>query len=194
MRPFLIMVMALCALRMRQAGTLKGNALVATVMSNFGLEIAMREAGINLLRTDVGDRHVVEAMRRHGYSFGGEQSGHLVFLDHATTGDGVLAALQVVAIAVREGQRLSTLAQVMQPVPQVLINLAVRDKPPIASLPAVSGRISAAEQELAGMGRVLVRYSGTERKCRVMVEGADESLVRAHAQRIADSVVQTIGA
>jgi phosphoglucosamine mutase len=187
-------VMALCALRMRRAGTLKGNTLVATVMSNFGLEIAMREAGIELLRTDVGDRHVVEAMRRHGYSFGGEQSGHLVFLDHATTGDGVLAALQVVAIAVREGRPLSELAEVMQPVPQVLINLAVRDKPPIASLPAVSGSISAAERELDGRGRVLVRYSGTERKCRVMVEGADESLVRSHAQRIADTVTQAIGA
>ena len=186
-------IMALVALRMQAAGTLRHSTLVATVMSNFGLEIAMRAAGITLLRTDVGDRNVVEAMRKGGYAIGGEQSGHLVFLDHATTGDGTLAGLQVLAIAVREGARVSELAQVMENVPQVLINLPVRDKPPIAAMPAVSGAISAAERELAGLGRVLVRYSGTERKCRVMVEGQDRALVEAHAARIADTVKSTIG-
>lgn len=187
-------LMAICAMRMKKEGHLRGNTLVATVMSNFGLEIALRDHGIQLVRTDVGDRQVVECMRRNGYNLGGEQSGHLVFLDHATTGDGTLAALQVIAIAVREGKKISELAQAMRPVPQVLINLAVREKPPIASLTAVSGTITAAEKELAGLGRVLVRYSGTERKCRVMVEGADEAMVQAHAQRIADSVTQAIGA
>lgn len=186
-------IMALVALRMHAAGTLKHATLVATVMSNFGLELAMREAGIHLLRTDVGDRHVVEAMRRGGFTIGGEQSGHLVFLEHATTGDGVLAGLQVLAIAVREGARVSELARVMETVPQVLINLPVREKPPIPSMIAVSGAINEAERELAGLGRVLVRYSGTERKCRVMVEGQDRLLVESHARRIADTVVQTIG-
>ena len=187
-------IMALVALRMHAAGTLKKATLVSTVMSNFGLEIAMRAAGITLLRTDVGDRNVVEAMRRGGFNIGGEQSGHLVFLDHATTGDGVLAGLQVLAIAVREGARVSELARVMETVPQVLINLPVRDKPPILSMPAVSGAITDAERELAGFGRVLVRYSGTERKCRVMVEGQDRQLVEAHARRIAETVTATIGA
>ncbi len=186
-------VMGLCALRMKAAGTLGHNTLVATVMSNFGLEIAMRDAGITLLRTDVGDRQVVDAMRKGGFTLGGEQSGHLVFLDHATTGDGTLAALQVAAIAVREGKRISELAQMMQNVPQLLINLPVREKPPIATLAGVVTTIGEAERELAGFGRVLVRYSGTERKCRVMVEGSDEALVHSHAKRIADAVVQAIG-
>ena len=186
-------IMALVALRMHAAGTLKKATLVSTVMSNFGLEIAMRAAGITLLRTDVGDRHVVEAMRKGGFNIGGEQSGHLVFLDHATTGDGVLAGLQVLAIAVREGARVSELARVMETVPQVLINLPVREKPPIPSMLAVSGAITDAERDLAGFGRVLVRYSGTERKCRVMVEGQDRQVVERHAQRIADTVTATIG-
>jgi len=186
-------IMALCALRMQAGGALRHGTLVATVMSNYGLEIAMRQAGIRLIRTDVGDRQVVEAMRKGKFTLGGEQSGHLVFLDHATTGDGVLAALQVLAIAVREGKPISQLAQVMTSVPQVLINLPVREKPPIATLVAVSGTIAHAEKELEGLGRVLVRYSGTERKCRVMVEGSDSELVQAHARRIADSVVAAIG-
>ena len=187
-------IMAMVALRMHAAGTLRKATLVATVMSNFGLELALRAAGITLLRTDVGDRHVVETMRRGGFNVGGEQSGHLVFLDHATTGDGVLAGLQVLAIAVREGKTISELARAMASVPQVLINLPVRTKPPIPSLAAVSGAISDAERELAGMGRVLVRYSGTERKCRVMVEGQDRHVVEGHARRIADSVSASIGA
>jgi phosphoglucosamine mutase len=186
--------MALCATRMKAQGTLRGNTVVATVMSNYGFEIALREAGIDVLRTDVGDRLVVEAMRRGGYNLGGEQSGHLVFLDHATTGDGVLAALQVLGILQREQRPLSELAAVMHTVPQVLLNLPVREKPPIHTLLAVSGIISEVERELLGQGRVLVRYSGTERKCRVMVEGRDAEQVRAHAMRIADSVVAAIGA
>lgn len=187
-------LMAMCAVRMLADGHLARATLVVTVMSNFGLEMAMRDHNIRLVRTDVGDRQVVEAMRKGGYNLGGEQSGHLVFLDHATTGDGTLGALQVLAIAVRENKRISELAEVMRPVPQVLINLAVREKPPISSLSAVSGTISRAEKELEGLGRVLVRYSGTERKCRVMVEGSDPALVEAHARRIAESVTEAIGA
>lgn len=187
-------VMALCATRGQSQGWLRGGAVVATVMSNFGLEIALNEAGLRLIRTDVGDRLVVDAMRKGGYNLGGEQSGHLVFLDHATTGDGVLAALQVLAIAVREQKPISELVQVMQTVPQVLINLPVREKPPIPSMPGVWALIAEAERDLIGSGRVLVRYSGTERKCRVMVEGRDAEEVRRHADRIADSVRSAIGA
>jgi phosphoglucosamine mutase len=186
-------IMALCATRGHAQGWLKGGAVVSTVMSNFGLEIALQQAGIKLIRTDVGDRLVVEAMRKGGYNLGGEQSGHLVFLDHATTGDGVLAALQVLAIAVREQKPISELLQVMQTVPQILINLPVREKPPITSLPGVVATIAEAEKDLAANGRVLVRYSGTERKCRVMVEGRDGEQVRRHADRIADAVRSAIG-
>ena len=187
-------IMAMCAPRMKIRGELRGHTVVATVMSNFGLEIALREHGITLLRTDVGDRQVVEAMRKGRFALGGEQSGHLVFLDHATTGDGVLAALQVLAIAVREQRPVSELARAMATVPQILINLPVRDKPPIASLTAVSGAIGEVERALDGSGRVLVRYSGTERKCRVMVEGQNKADVERHAKHIADLVVTAIGA
>ncbi len=187
-------ILALCAPRMKIRGELRGHTVVATVMSNYGLELALREHGISLLRTDVGDRHVVDAMRKGGFALGGEQSGHLVFLDHATTGDGVLAALQVLAIAVREQRPVSELAAAMSTMPQVLINLSVRDKPPLQSLPAVSGAIDEVSRELVGQGRVLVRYSGTERKCRVMVEGPDEDAVRRHAEVIAQSVRTAIGA
>lgn len=186
-------ILALCAPRMHAAGTLGSNAVVATVMSNFGLDIALREAGLQLIRTDVGDRHVVEAMRKGGHKLGGEQSGHLVFLDHATTGDGLLAALQVLAIAVREGKRISDLAKTMTTMPQVLLGVVVKDKPPIASLPGVCKVIAEVEKRLGGSGRVLVRYSGTEKKCRVMVEGKDSEQVKKFAEQIADAVREVIG-
>jgi phosphoglucosamine mutase len=187
-------ILALCAPRMHAAGTLGSDAVVSTVMSNFGLEIALRNAGLRLIRTDVGDRHVVEAMRKGGHKLGGEQSGHLVFIDHSTTGDGLLAALQVLAIAVREGKRVSDLAKAMTTVPQVLINLPVKDKPPIATLPSVVKLIAEVERKLAGSGRVLVRYSGTEKKCRVMVEGKDGEQVRKYAEQLVDAVREAIGA
>jgi phosphoglucosamine mutase len=186
-------ILALAATRMARTGALARNTLVVTVMSNFGLEMSMRDHGIKLLRTQVGDRYVVEAMRAGGYNLGGEQSGHLVFLDHSTTGDGILAALRVCETLVREQKPLSELASVMEPAPQTLINLPVRDKPPLSSLAAVSREIVQAERALEGIGRVLVRYSGTEKKCRVMVEGGDMALVEAHAQRIADSINEAIG-
>ncbi len=187
-------VLAICATRMARQGLLSRNTLVVTVMSNYGLEMAMRDHGIRLLRTDVGDRYVVEAMRKGGYDLGGEQSGHILFLRHSTTGDGILAALQVLGHAVREGRPLSHLAGVMQAAPQQLINLTVREKPALSSLPDVAREIVRAEQELEGTGRVLVRYSGTESKCRVMVEGQDASAVDAHARRIAETIEAAIGA
>ncbi|HEY1552163.1 MAG TPA: phosphoglucosamine mutase [Kofleriaceae bacterium] len=181
-------VMALCATRMLTAGTLAKQTLVATVMSNLGLERAMKSVGGKLVRTQVGDRYVVETMRKEGYNFGGEQSGHLVFLDHATTGDGIVAALRVLAIMVAESKPLSELAQVMTRTPQVLVNTAVGKKIPLDQLPDVQRVIAAIEKELGDDGRVLVRYSGTETKVRVMIEGIDEARIRQHADDIAAAI------
>ena len=183
-------LMALCATRMIREGTLAKSTLVATVMSNIGLERAIRGAGGVVVRTQVGDRYVVEEMRKHGYNLGGEQSGHLVFLDHATTGDGIVAALRVLAIMAREGRPLSELANVMTRMPQVLVNTAVDKKVPLYQLPDVQRMIADVERELAEDGRVLVRYSGTEAKARVMIEGLDEVRIRGWAEEIAGALAR----
>lgn len=185
-------VMALCATRMLAAGQLARNTLVATVMSNIGLEHCIRAAGGELLRTDVGDRYVVEAMRRGGYNLGGEQSGHLIFLDHMTTGDGLIAALRVLAIMASEQKPLSELAHVMTRTPQVLINTSVARKLPLEELPAVQRMIAAVEAELGDTGRVLVRYSGTEAKARVMIEGPDQAWIDERAREIADALAREL--
>jgi phosphoglucosamine mutase len=179
-------IMAMVGLRMIERQELKKRTLVATVMSNLGLERAIEGRGGKLVRTAVGDRYVVEEMRKHGYNFGGEQSGHLVFLDHMTTGDGILAALQVLATMLESGQgrTLSELRRVMTRYPQVLVNLKVKEKKPIDSLPEVSQLIVKIENALGQEGRVLVRYSGTEAKARVMVEGPDEAKIRGYADEI----------
>ncbi len=187
-------ILALCATRLARTGSLSRNTLVVTVMSNYGLEMAMRDNGIRLVRTDVGDRYVVEAMRKGGYSLGGEQSGHIVNLDHSTTGDGVQTALQVLAVMQREQTPLSELRKVMSPAPQTLINVMVSSKPSLSTLSTVAREIVRAEKSLEGTGRVLVRYSGTEKKCRVMVEGQDETAVHEHARRIAEAITEVIGA
>ena len=181
-------VMALCATRMMREGTLAKQTLVTTVMSNIGLERAIKTAGGKVVRTQVGDRYVVEEMRRNGYNFGGEQSGHLVFLDHATTGDGIVAALRVLAIMKREGKPLSELAKVMTRTPQVLVNTAVDRKIPLDQLPEILRAIAAVEHELGDDGRVLVRYSGTESKARVMIEGMDEARIKGWADELAASL------
>ncbi len=186
-------IMAICARDLQARGRLKGGAVVATVMSNLGLERSLAEVGLGLVRTRVGDRYVVERMRADGYNFGGEQSGHLVFLDHATTGDGVLAALQLLAVVVGSGKPLSELARVMEAVPQVLQNVRVREKRPVEDLPGVQRVLRAVEAELGKDGRVLVRYSGTEPKLRVMVEGDDEDRIRAMAAEICEAVRREIG-
>src|SRR5262249_37618624 len=147
-----------------------------------------------LVRTAVGDRYVVEEMRRERYNLGGEQSGHLIFLDHATTGDGVVAALAVLAIMLEEGQPLSRLAQVMTRYPQVLLNIKVAEKLPLESLPGVTALISRYEKELGDDGRVLVRYSGTEPKARVMVEVPEETRSRLYAQEIAEALAKACAA
>jgi phosphoglucosamine mutase len=175
-------VMAMCARRMKEDGQLAKNSLVATVMSNLGLERAMKQLGIKLVRTPVGDRHVVEAMRKGGFNLGGEQSGHLIFLDHASTGDGIVAALQVLAIMVRTGKPLSELARTaMTRVPQVLENINLPSRRPLEELPKLQKAMKAAEAKLGADGRILVRWSGTEPKLRVMVEGLHDGEIHALA-------------
>ena len=179
-------IMALLGTRFIAAGTLPHKTVVATVMSNLGLERALTARGGRLLRTAVGDRYVVETMREQGLTFGGEQSGHLVFLDHATTGDGTVAALRVLAVMLEEGCPLSQLAEEsMVRYPQVLLNFAVAEKRPLEDLPEVQRLIARVEGELGADGRVLVRYSGTEAKARVMIEGTSEDRIRAYAEDIA---------
>jgi phosphoglucosamine mutase len=167
--------------------------VVATVMSNLGLEAALAPLGGKVVRTAVGDRYVVEAMRRHGYNFGGEQSGHLIFLDHVTTGDGVAAALNVLGVMKREGRSLSQLAACFTPFPQVLVNVPVREKRPLTELPKVAAAIAAAEKALGRQGRVLVRASGTENKLRVLVEGPALEQARALADGIAAEIRRALG-
>jgi phosphoglucosamine mutase len=181
-------LMAICALRMMAAGTLRDRTLVTTVMSNLGLEQAIRAAGGRLVRTAVGDRYVVEAMRAGGYNLGGEQSGHLIFLDRGTTGDGVLAALSVVESLMAERRPLSALRHVMTRLPQTLVNVRVRERAPLEEIPAVAAAVAAVERSLGGDGRVLLRYSGTEPKARVMVEGRDQETVERHAAAIAQAI------
>ncbi|MBI4508725.1 MAG: phosphoglucosamine mutase [Deltaproteobacteria bacterium] len=183
-------VMALCGSRMLAKGTLRQNTVVATVMSNIGLERALAARGGKLLRAQVGDRYVVEEMRRGGYNFGGEQSGHLIFLDHMTTGDGVVAALAVLAAMLEESRPVSELASCMVRAPQVLVSVKVAEKRPIESLPGVLGLISKVEAELGAEGRILVRYSGTESKARVMIEGPDEGRIRAWAEEVGSALVR----
>ena len=169
-------VLAICAREMKRRGVLSSGTVVATVMSNVGLEIALKECGLDLVRTDVGDRYVVEQMLRGGHDLGGEQSGHVVFLEHNTTGDGCLTALQVLAIMMETGKSLGELKRVMTKLPQVLVNVRVREKKPFVTLPKVQGTISEVERALGGRGRVLVRYSGTEPVARIMLEGESELL------------------
>lgn len=179
-------VMALCATRMLRARKLKRRTLVATVMSNLGLQRAIEAENGKVVRCRVGDRYVVETMRRRGYNFGGEQSGHLIFLDHATTGDGLVAALQVLAIVLREQRPLSELAaEVMTRVPQVLVNVALPRRRPLTEMARTQKAMRAAERKLGARGRVLVRWSGTEPKLRVMLEGPDPDRIRALADGIA---------
>lgn len=185
-------IMAICALDLMERGALPGNLLVATVMSNMALEVFMKERGGRLLRTPVGDRYVVEAMRAQGAVFGGEQSGHLIFLNHSTTGDGTLAALQLMKIMVRKGKPLSELATLLSPFPQKLVNVPVARKTPFSETPAIESAVKDAEAALSGRGRVLLRYSGTEPLARVMVEAQDAALVESLCGSLAEVVAQAL--
>jgi phosphoglucosamine mutase len=181
-------LLLLCARDLHERGLLRGGAVVATVMSNLGLERALGKLGLGLVRTQVGDRYVVEAMRAGGYNLGGEQSGHVVFLDHNTSGDGLITALQTLAILCRRRRPLSELVAGMERFPQVLLNVPVPEKRPLEELPSLCASIRKVEDALNGRGRVLIRYSGTEPKARVMVEGEDEALVREYASDLAESL------
>jgi phosphoglucosamine mutase len=187
-------VMAILGTRMLARDQLPQRTVVATVMSNLGLERALAARGGKLMRTAVGDRYVVEAMREHGLTLGGEQSGHIIFLDHATTGDGMVAALMVLAVMVREGKPLSELAAAMTRYPQVLVNFAVARKRPFEEMPTVQRLIEKVERDLGTDGRVVVRYSGTESKARVMIEGTDEAGIRARADEIARTLQEALSA
>jgi len=169
-------------------GRLPGNTLAATVMSNMALEVFMREKGGRLLRTPVGDRYVVEAMRKHGAMLGGEQSGHIIFMEHSTTGDGILAALQLLRIMRERNKPLSELAGLLEPFPQKLVNVHVERKVPFAEVPALQKAVRDAEEKLGERGRVLLRYSGTESVARVMVEGEDQGLVDRLTETLAEEV------
>ena len=185
-------IMGLIARDMIDRGTLRRNTLVATVMSNMGLEVAMKEMGGALVRTPVGDRYVVERMRTDGYNFGGEQSGHLIFLDRNTSGDGILSALQVLDVMVRSGKPLSELASAVTKFPQVLRNVEVRQRKDLRDVPEVDRIIRESENRLGHKGRLLVRYSGTQPLCRVMAEGEDETEVRAVVETVCDAIARYI--
>jgi phosphoglucosamine mutase len=187
-------VMAMCATRMKRDGELRRDTVVATVMSNLGLERALLAQGISLVRTPVGDRYVVEAMREGGYNLGGEQSGHLVFLDHASTGDGLIGALQVLALMIRTGKPVSELArEAMQRVPQVLENVTLPARRPLEDMPALQRLVEQVKASLGQEGRVLVRWSGTEPKLRVMVEGPDEERIGAIARDLVEAARRDVG-
>ncbi|MBI4002713.1 MAG: phosphoglucosamine mutase [Nitrospira defluvii] len=186
-------VMAALGLDLQAQGQLACQTVVGTVMSNFGLELAMKKAGIQLMRTPVGDRYLMERMLADGYNFGGEQSGHFIFLDHNTTGDGLISALQILSLMKRTGTPLSELAKAMTAVPQILLNVRVKHKPDLNQIPDIQQAIKTAEATLNGSGRVLVRYSGTEALLRIMVEGERDSTIREVADHLAEIVRARIG-
>ncbi|CAG0950090.1 partial phosphoglucosamine mutase, partial [Myxococcaceae bacterium] len=186
-------VLSLCASDLVANGRLRGGAVVATVMSNLGLEKHVEALGLRLVRTSVGDRYVVEAMRSGGFNLGGEQSGHVIFLDHNTTGDGLITALQVLAILKRTGRRLSERLADFVRFPQVLVNVRVAERRPLESLPEMIDLVRKIESELGDEGRVLIRYSGTEPKARIMVEGPDEDRVSEMARELADRLRRSLG-
>jgi phosphoglucosamine mutase len=187
-------VMAMCATRMKRDGELRRDTVVGTVMSNLGLERALDAQGIAFVRTPVGDRHVVEAMRRGGFNLGGEQSGHVIFLDHSSTGDGLIAALQVLALVIRTGKPLSELAQeAMERVPQIVESVTLPARRPLEDMASLQRLIAQVRAALGKDGRVLVRWSGTEPKLRVMVEGPDEGRIGTIAQDLVAAARRDVG-
>jgi phosphoglucosamine mutase len=186
-------ILAICARDMKRHGSLRNNKVVSTVMANFGFVKAMEEIGIEVIKSQVGDRYVIQDMLKHDANLGGEQSGHMIFLEHNTTGDGLVSALQVLRIMIETESKLSDLAAIFKRYPQACINVKVKAKPPLNELKKVTASIDQVEKGLADTGRVLVRYSGTENICRVMVEGPKLKQVQQMAQMIADSIEAEIG-
>jgi phosphoglucosamine mutase len=185
-------VMLMCARQLKTEGRLRGNTVVATVMSNIGLELALAESGIALRRTQVGDKYVMEELVRDGFSLGGEQSGHIIFTDYLFTGDGLATALGVLRVMAATGRTLSSLAAELVTFPQVLVNVRVRERRDLATVPAVADAIAGVESRLAGQGRLLVRYSGTEPLLRIMLEGRDRDEITTWANEIAGIVKQQL--
>jgi phosphoglucosamine mutase len=186
-------IIVVCAKYLKQKERLKGNQVVTTVMSNLGLRLALKNMGIKHTVAKVGDRHVVEKMISLGAVLGGEDSGHVVFLDHHTTGDGILTALKLIEVMKTESKSLSELCQVMTVFPQVLINVEVRHKPDLNTVPVIKNAIKSMEHRLGDEGRVLVRYSGTEPLCRVMVEGPTFDKTDKYCRELADVIKKNIG-
>lgn len=185
--------LAICARFLKRKGLLKNNLVVSTVMSNLGLRMALKELGINHLMAQVGDRYVLQQMKANGAVIGGEDSGHMIFLDQHTTGDGMLTALRLIQTMCEENKPLSALSRIMSVYPQVLLNIDVQSKPSIEGVPQIMAAIRSVEDCLGEKGRVLVRYSGTQPLCRVMVEGPEEDETRRYCQQIADVVKATLG-
>jgi phosphoglucosamine mutase len=186
-------ILIICAKALKDQGRLKNDLLVSTVMSNLGLTFACKKYGFKHHASKVGDRYVLEDMQRLGAVIGGEESGHMIFLDHHTTGDGILTALQLIAAMIQKGNPLSELAGMMEIFPQKLINVPVKSKPDISTVPQVVAAIKQAEAELGDRGRVLVRYSGTQNACRVMIEGPTDALTEKFCKQIADAVKAALG-
>ena len=186
-------ILAICAKNMKKRGRLKNNTVVSTIMSNMGLGIALKDMGIKHIKAKVGDRYVIESMLHSGAVLGGEDSGHMIFLDHQTTGDGILAALKLIDAIKDESKPLSELVKIMNVFPQVLINVEVKNKPDLLSVPQIAETIKAVEKKIAGKGRVLVRYSGTQPLCRVMVEGPNLQITGNYCREIADKVKEHTG-
>ncbi len=185
-------ILAICAIHMSKKKMLPHNRIVATQMSNVGLELAMRKFGIEVMRTDVGDKHVVEAMRSHGLNLGGEQSGHIIHLDHSTTGDGCVAALNVLAVMTEEKTKLSDLKRTMVDVPQILINTRVSRRKELDQIPGYNSLVTRIQNELNGDGRIFVRFSGTEPVIRVLVEGPDKKKIGHYAEEMAGFLAQEL--
>lgn len=181
-------ILVLCALALKQAGHLRHDTMVTTVMSNLGLHEVLRDAGIQVVTSAVGDRHVIEALRKGGYSFGGENSGHLIFADHATTGDGILSAIQILRLMKQKGKKISELVKVMHEYPSNLLNLKIKAKPPIESLTQLQKTILEADRAFGQLGRHLIRYSGTENKIRILVEHREKSEVDAWTKRFQQAI------
>ncbi len=187
-------ILLLAARALQAEGRLTGNLVVATTMSNMGLEAALRNDGIRMLRAPVGDKYVLEMMQAHGAALGGEQSGHILFPHLATTGDGLLTSLVILDILKRSGRRVEEMVSDLKTYPQVIVNVRVREKKPLSEFATVAAAIANAERTIAENGRVVIRYSGTEALARVMVEAASETLMREHAERIADAIREELGA
>ena len=186
-------VLLMCGRHLKQLGELKGNGLVATVMSNIGLELALRASGIDMIRCPVGDKYVMEEMIKRGLSLGGEQSGHIIFSEHLFTGDGIVTALSVLRVMADTGRELADLAGELVTYPQVLLNVRVREKRDLQTVPAVADAMKRVEDRLAGNGRLLVRYSGTEPLLRVMIEGQDQQEIQGWATQIVNTVKEHLG-